>query len=90
MKTIIFKSFLLIIAVLLGSLTMAAQQMVSNNNDDEVNKVDPSAARAYRPGEVIVKFKDATPIKMRNKDGKFQSSDAAHGQQGQQECDARL
>ena len=74
MKTNLFKSFLLAIAVLLAAIPLQAQQMVSNNNDDEVNKVDPSVARAYRPGQVIVKFKDATPIKMRNKDGKFQSS----------------
>lgn len=74
MKQNLFKSFLLAIAVLLAAIPLHAQQMVSNNNDDEVNKVDPSATRAYRPGEVIVKFKDATPIKMRNKDGKFQSS----------------
>lgn len=74
MKTKLFKSFLLAVAVLFAAIPLQAQQMVSNNNDDEVNKVDPSAARAYRPGEVIVKFKDATPIKMRNKDGKFQSS----------------
>lgn len=74
MKTNLFKSFLLAIAVLIGALPLHAQSTVSNDNDDEVNKVDPSAARAYRPGEVIVKFKDATPIKMRNKDGKFQSS----------------
>ncbi len=74
MKQNLFKPFLLAIAVLLAAIPLQAQQMVSNNNDDEVNKVDQSAARAYRPGQVIVKFKDATPIKMRNKDGKFQSS----------------
>jgi hypothetical protein len=55
----LLKSFLLAIAVLLAAIPLQAQQMVSNNNDDEVNKVDPSVARnAYRPGEVIVKFKE--------------------------------
>ncbi len=50
----------------------ALAQMVSNNNDDEVNKVDQSATKAYRPGEVIVKFKEASRVKMRsNAKGKF-------------------
>ena len=65
-----------LLATLLLAVAMPLQaQMVSNNNDDEVYKVDQGAARAYRQGEVIVKFKEATPIKMRNKaNGKFQSS----------------
>lgn len=74
MKTnYLFKPFLLATAVLLAAIPLQAQQMVSNNNDDEVNKVDQYAPK-YRPNQVIVKFKDVTPIKMRNKDGKFQSS----------------
>ena len=69
----LFKSFLLAIAVLFAAIPLQAQ-MVSNNNDDEVNKVDPSAARAYRPGEVIVKFKETSAVQMRCKAGKFQTS----------------
>lgn len=70
----LLKSFLLTTAVLLAALPLQAQ-MVSNNNDDEVNKVDPSVARnAYRPGEVIVKFKETSAVQMRCKAGKFQTS----------------
>ena len=70
----LFKPILLTIAVLLAAIPLQAQ-MVSNNNDDEVNKVDPSVARnAYRPGEVIVKFKDTSAVQMRCKAGKFQTS----------------
>ena len=74
MKTNLFKPILLAIAVLFAAVPLQAQ-MVSNNNDDEVNKVDPSVARnAYRPGEVIVKFKETSAVQMRCKAGKFQTS----------------
>jgi len=69
----LFKPILLAIAVFFAAVPLQAQ-MVSNNNDDEVNKVDPSAARAYRPGEVIVKFKETSAVQMRCKAGKFQTS----------------
>ncbi len=70
----LFKPILLTLSLLLAALPLQAQ-MVSNNNDDEVNKVDPSVARnAYRPGEVIVKFKETSAVKMRSKAGKFQTS----------------
>ena len=70
----LFKPILLAIAVLFAAIPLQAQ-MVSNNNDDEVNKVDPSVARnAYRPGEVIVKFKETSAVQMRCKAGKFQTS----------------
>ncbi len=73
LKTI-FKPILLAIAVLFAAIPLQAQ-MVSNNNDDEVNKIDPSVARnAYRPGEVIVKFKETSAVQMRCKAGKFQTS----------------
>ena len=63
----------IITLLLLVCLALPAMaQMVSNNNDDEVNKVDQSATKAYRPGEVIVKFKEASRVKMRsNAKGKF-------------------
>lgn len=74
MKLNLFKSILLAIVMLLVAIPLQAQ-MVSNNNDDEVNKVDPSVARnAYRPGEVIVKFKETSSVQMRCKAGKFQTS----------------
>lgn len=68
----LFKPILLAIAVLFAALPLQAQ-MVSNNNDDEVNKVDPYAPK-YRPGEVIVKFKETSAVQMRCKAGKFQTS----------------
>ena len=75
----LLKSFLLATALLLAAIPLQAQQMVSNNNDDEVNKVDPSAARAYRPGQVIVKFKETSPVDIKsNAKGKFQTSSVAN------------
>lgn len=80
MKTITQVKFvqqlIAIVAVYLLAQYPAVAQLVSNNNEDEVYKVDERAARnAYRPGEVIVKFKDTSIIKMRkNAKGKFQSS----------------
>ena len=74
MKTnYLFKSFLLAIAMLIGALPISAQ-MVSNNNDDEVNKVDPSAARAFRPGQVIVKFRENSPVNIKSENGKLKTT----------------
>lgn len=74
MKQNQLKTLLLTLTLLLAAIPLQAQ-MVSNNNDDEVNKVDPSVARnAYRPGEVIVKFKETSAVQMRCKAGKFQTS----------------
>ncbi len=71
MKTKSIIKSLLLAAVVAVAIPGTAQ-MVSNNNDDEVNKVDQSATKAYRPGEVIVKFKEASRVKMRsNAKGKF-------------------
>lgn len=73
MKQNQLKTLLLTLTLLLAVVPLQAQ-MVSNNNDDEVNKVEPSAMRSYRPGEVIVKFKETSAVKMRSKAGKFQTS----------------
>lgn len=74
MKQNQLKTLLLTLTLLLAAIPLQAQ-MVSNNNDDGVNKVDPSVARnAYRPGEVIVKFKETSAVQMRCKAGKFQTS----------------
>lgn len=71
MKTKSIIKSLLLAAVVAVAIPSTAQ-MVSNNNDDEVNKVDQSATKAYRPGEVIVKFKETSRVKMRsNAKGKF-------------------
>lgn len=62
----LFKSFLLALAVLVAIPLQA--QMVSNNNDDEVNKVDQYAQR-YRPGQVIVKFRENSPVNIKSENG---------------------
>ena len=71
MKTKSIIKSLLLAAVVAVAIPGTAQ-MVSNNNDDEVNKVDQHSTKAYRPGEVIVKFKETSRVKMRNNaKGKF-------------------
>ncbi len=54
-----------------------AQAQVSNNNEDEVYKmVNPrQASMDFVPGEVLVKMKDASPVKVRRAKGKFQNTD---------------
>ena len=66
----------IITLLLLGCLALPAMaQMVSNNNDDEVNRVDSRAGQAYREGQVIVKFKADAPLQVkRSAKGKFQSA----------------
>ena len=70
------KKYLYIIGVafwLMGSVTISAQ--VSNNNEDEVNKVDTRfAAQNYVPGQVLVKFKDENRVTIRRAAGKFAST----------------
>ena len=70
------KKYLYIIGVafwLMGSVTISAQ--VSNNNEDEVNKVDTRfAAHNYVPGQVLVKFKDENRVTIRRAAGKFAST----------------
>lgn len=67
MKQNLFKPILLAIAVLIAVVPLQAQ-MVSNNNDDEVNKVDQYAQR-YRPGQVIVKFRENSPVNIKSENG---------------------
>lgn len=64
-----------LVAVLLLAVAVPLQaQLVSNNNDDEVNRVDRSSAGAYRPGQLIVKFKTDSRVKAkRNTKGRLQS-----------------
>ncbi len=67
MKQNLFKPILLAIAVLIAVVPLQAQG-VSNNNDDEVNKVDQYAQR-YRPGQVIVKFRENSPVNIKSENG---------------------
>ena len=43
-----------------GSLSVSAQ--VSNDNEDGVYKVDKRYANDFVPGQVLVKFMDASPV----------------------------
>lgn len=56
------KQFFLIVATMLASASLFAQ---SSNNVDEVVKIDHHAARQYREGEVIVKFKPTSAVQVR-------------------------
>ena len=54
--------FFLILAMLMASGSIVAQ---SSNNVDEVVKIDRHAALDYRDGEMIVKFKETSPVRMK-------------------------
>ena len=56
------KQFFLIVATMLASASLFAQ---SNNNVDEVVKIEHHAAREYREGEMIVKFKPTSAVQVR-------------------------
>ena len=56
------KQFFLIVATMLASASLLAQ---SSNNVDEVVKIDHHAARQYREGEMIVKFKPTSAVQVR-------------------------
>ena len=56
------KNFFLIVATMLASASLFAQ---SSNNVDEVVKIDHHAARQYREGEMIVKFKPTSAVQVR-------------------------
>lgn len=68
-----FKLLLLVAAITVLAMPLQAQ-MVSNYNVDEVYKIDPSARMAYRPGEIIVKFKASSPVNIKSVNGKFSTS----------------
>lgn len=62
-----------VILLFVGALPVSAQ--VSNDNEDEVYKVDAQQKRDFVPGQVIVKFKDASSIQVQqNSQGKFRAA----------------
>ena len=66
------KKLFSLMLLLACSITLMAQ---SSNNEDEVVKIDKWNQRAYREGEVIVKFKADGAVQMRkNAKGKFQTA----------------
>ena len=61
--------------VLLVAGTLPTFSQVSNDNEDEVNKVDQRFTRDFVPGQVLVKFKDDSNIRVqRNAQGRFRAA----------------
>lgn len=66
---------LLLAAVMLLVAAPSFAQMVSNNNEDGVNKPTREARfRPYREGQVIVKFKTGSGVRVQKVKGKFKTS----------------
>lgn len=66
---------LLLAAMMLLVAAPSFAQMVSNNNEDGVNKPTREARfRPYREGQVIVKFKTGSGVRVQKVKGKFKTS----------------
>ena len=61
-------------SLFLGVMAMPTFSQVSNDNEDEVNKVDHRSAHDYVPGQVLVKMKDGSPANVQRVKGKFKSA----------------
>lgn len=87
------KKLFSIVLLLACTIALMAQ---SNNNQDEVVKIDRWNQQAYREGEVIVKFKADGAVQMRkNAKGKFQTTnisqvDALFAELGVEEVEALM
>lgn len=72
------RHYLLIVGIslMVGAMSQPTMAQVSNDNEDEVYKLDERArANDFVPGQVLVKFKDESSISVRhNAKGKFQSA----------------
>ena len=69
------RSLILGIMLLLGAMVMPlSAQVVSNDNEDEVNKVDQRFGHDFVPGQVLVKMKDDSPANVRKVQGRFKSA----------------
>lgn len=63
------------LSLLLSAMVMPSfSQVVSNDNEDEVYKVDQRSRQDYVPGQVLVKMKDSSPANVRKIQGKFKSA----------------
>ncbi len=65
------------LSLLLGTMALPSHaQVVSNDNEDEVYKVNARMANMdYREGEVLVKFKSGSAVQVKRRaNGRFQSS----------------
>lgn len=62
--------------LLLGTMALPVSAQVSNDNEDGVYKTDSRMRNEdFVPGQVLVKFKDSSPVNVRRAKGKFQSAD---------------
>lgn len=61
-------------ALLLGTMALPASAQVSNDNEDGVYKTDSRMRSDFVPGQVLVKFKDSSPVNVRRAKGKFLSA----------------
>lgn len=68
------KFSILTLSLLLGAMAMPAFSQVSNDNEDEVNKVDQRFGQDFVPGQVLVKMKESSPANVRRVKGKFKSA----------------
>ena len=69
------KCLYIISVVLLSAWTLPSLAQVSNDNEDEVNKIDTRfVSQDYVPGQVLVKFKDANRVEVRRTQGRFTST----------------
>ena len=73
------KIILAICCLMITNALSLHAQLVSNDNEDEVNKIDQQAARFnnYVPGQVLVKFSDRQRVKVNRIKGKFSSTSVA-------------
>jgi len=62
------------LSLFLFATAMPAFSQVSNDNEDEVYKIDSRFGHDFVPGQVIVKMKDGAPAKVRRVQGKFKSA----------------
>ena len=62
--------------LLLGTTALpTTAQVVNDDNEDGVTKLDASRSKYdYRQGEVLVKFKDETPVQVNASRGAFRST----------------
>lgn len=63
-----------LVSMLLGATAMPTFSQISNNNEDEVYKVDQRYGHDFVPGQVLVKMKDGSPANVRRVQGRFQSA----------------
>lgn len=62
------------LSLLLSAMTLPTFSQVSNDNEDEVNKIDERFAKDFVPGQVLMKMKDSSPAKVRKVQGRFKSA----------------